>query len=1567
MAVSGSVDDPSGITYVKLFINESPVGLTPENKRFSYNAPLDSGENVMVIEAGDGSPLVNRSRDTLLVFYDPSALDTTGPVITVASHSDSDAVYTSKVNISGKVYDTRSGVKSVSVNGDAAQLSLPDWSITNVSLDTGFNTLSIDAVDKDSNVTQDALVLYYEQALIDTTPPEVNITSQYPPVKVDNVLIEGTVSDNSGNIAYLKVYTQSDTVDVAPENDNTWSVTVYNLQPGDNRITAVAADTSGYSDTDFVIVTYDISVVDSYPPTITKIYPEADTVMDSVVDFKVEAKDNTGGSGVREVWIDGSKASATGVVINEYFRQIELKNTVNSIEVVAIDRDSNVTTDTFTLVYNPLAIDDVPPRITFVDPLDEAVVINKQVTIIVEAVDPNGSGISSVKIDNQAANPIENDQYEYLYTFSDSGEYRIPVEAMDGSPNQNLTRDTLTLIYDPGAADNEKPVIQLVSHTNQQTVAKDTQVVEVKVTDNVGIDSVIFAGEEFVPSSDNLYRKTLVLKVVGSNPFTVRAVDVNGLSTSSQFSLEYDPTLSDVTAPTITRQGPLSDSTAVDSVLIEVEVVDDVSGVKEVTIDAQVADTSGLKTYQKWVSGLQQGLNQIIITAVDGSPNTNTAKDTFNIYYDSTLSDNTPPTITSVTPPPGSKTASSSMTIKVNVSDDLSGVDTVTIDSMPATQGSGGYWQRTITLNLGDNNIDIWVRDNQGNDTTVTYIYTYDPPVTPVAITGFTVVNTTNVTLEWEKSGLPDFDKYEVFYHTSSPVVPSGQLDTTISDVNTTSHTIRGLIENTRYHFQVFVYDDQGAKAGGTEADTVTANALPGDVTIIGFSQVTPTSVRLSWTQSDVGDFESYRIFYGAAPGVTTDSTPGPVNSTKGQTIATISGLNERSPYYFKVFVYDTLGAHSLGSHEVDTITPNGPPDTVSILLIDSITFSSMFVKWSAAQAADFDFYRLYYDTSSGFTNKDSVSPPAKADTQVTVANLQENTRYYFKVAAFDYTGDKSESDAVDTVTEALPDTVGPNSVHLYIPLSVYPDSIGLRWGATTANDFKRYILCYSQSSGVGLNSPKDTIETAWDDTTHTVTGLQDTTRYYFRVYVQDTAGNISQPSNMVYRATLNSPPPPVNITGISVVSDSSVLVTWSKSTAHDFTAYEVYYSTDGPAMGGQESPAARIPDINTLSTEIEDIKKNITYYFWVFVVDSGNLSTGSAPDSAIIIGWGVVGNAGFTEGFVSELSLAVHDTVPYVAAKQNINFFEHEIVLKYENSKWDTVGNSGFSGGSAVVYELDLAMGKLGIPYVAFQDLDVSSRLTAMKFSKSGDGWENVGTPGFSKGTAWWISIEMDKEDFPYVAFLDEGMLNQIRVMKFNGTMWDSIGPNSRLPLTGVNIENLCLKLDNNSYPVIAFKDMVSKKVSVMRYTGTSWDSVGSRNFSPQIGYALKLALDSNDVPYVFFRENVDSYFGTVMKFNGVGWEKVGQGGFTNCSVQQIGLEIDGSGAPIVAFRDQNQSNRITVMRFEGAWQVVGKAGFTEGSVSMLSFALSDKGNPYVAFGDDVNSGRATVMKYGK
>ena len=152
-----------------------------------------------------------------------------------------------------------------------------------------------------------------------------------------------------------------------------------------------------------------------------------------------------------------------------------------------------------------------------------------------------------------------------------------------------------------------------------------------------------------------------------------------------------------------------------------------------------------------------------------------------------------------------------------------------------------------------------------------------------------------------------------------------------------------------------------------------------------------------------------------------------------------------------------------------------------------------------------------------------------------------------------------------------------------------------------------------------------------------------------------------------------------------------------------------------------------------------------------------------------------------------------------------------------------------------------------------------VLSTLLALTFSNIGitpayaaETWQQVGTAGFSAGTAYEISLAFDGST-PYVAYADGGNSNKASVRKFNGTAWEQVGV-AGFSAGAASFPSLALY---GGTPYVAYRDGAnSNKVSVMKFNGTSWEQVGIAGFSAGNSTSVSLAFDNGGTPYVAYAD---------------------------------------------------------------------------------------------------------------
>lgn len=241
--IQGSISDESPISLFT--INGRNVTLT--NNQFDFQLTLAEGNNEIKLYARDS--FNNQTNKSINVTYNPSATDTTPPVITITSHQDNQRLTETNIILKGGVADTNE-VTSLKINSNIVPLSNTGEFSYNTILKIGENKFQFEATDNSDNKATKTLTLYLESH--QNSGPEIIITSPKDgeTINKDNIDIKGTVKDSDG-VKYLSINNYKVNVDT----NNTFSFNLP-LTLGSNIITVTAKDNIDNSSEITLNVTY---------------------------------------------------------------------------------------------------------------------------------------------------------------------------------------------------------------------------------------------------------------------------------------------------------------------------------------------------------------------------------------------------------------------------------------------------------------------------------------------------------------------------------------------------------------------------------------------------------------------------------------------------------------------------------------------------------------------------------------------------------------------------------------------------------------------------------------------------------------------------------------------------------------------------------------------------------------------------------------------------------------------------------------------------------------------------------------------------------------------------------------------------------------------------------------------------------------------------------------------------------------------------------------------------------------------------------------------------------------
>jgi len=250
--------------------------------------------------------------------------------------------------------------------------------------------------------------------------------------------------------------------------------------------------------------------------------------------------------------------------------------------------------------------------------------------------------------------------------------------------------------------------------------------------------------------------------------------------------------------------------------------------------------------------------------------------------------------------------------------------------------------------------------------------------------------------------------------------------------------------------------------------------------------------------------------------------------------------------------------------------------------------------------------------------------------------------------------------------------------------------------------------------------------------------------------------------------------------------------------------------------------------------------------------------------------------------------------------------------VLMYDGSSWSSIGSS-LSIGAAT--NTNIVISPAGIPYISFIDHATSpSRLYVKKYN--GASWVLVGGMAIDTTDITYPSLAIDNNDSVYIAYCDEHNTQKIIAKKFNSMVWIMLDTAFSAVPVGDNAY-ISLAIDHNNIPYISYlSDSTHNSVSVSKYNGTHFTTLGSVGFSPEGSDFSSLAIDHSNVPYVVFGDNSIEGKSSVMKYTDTGWAYVGASGFSPASAIFTTIAIDGNNNLYTSFLDGSDGG-TTVMEY--------------------------------------------------
>jgi len=277
-----------------------------------------------------------------------------------------------------------------------------------------------------------------------------------------------------------------------------------------------------------------------------------------------------------------------------------------------------------------------------------------------------------------------------------------------------------------------------------------------------------------------------------------------------------------------------------------------------------------------------------------------------------------------------------------------------------------------------------------------------------------------------------------------------------------------------------------------------------------------------------------------------------------------------------------------------------------------SATETTITVDWTGD--TDADNYFIYWDTSSGsLDNRVTVDDSV---TEYTITGLESATTYYVAVSSNvnSVESDQSDEESITTLEDTGIPSI-PTGFSITDINDIDENSVKLQWDENSESDFDHYNVYFSTTSG----SDDNVLEaTDLDAASFTVSGLINSSRYFFSITAVDTSGNESDKSEELIIDTLedNYPPnTPAGITGaLSGIDSVTVTVIDGNSQMADFAGNIIYYGI----VAGKLANHIDLGD--SFSYVIDDLPIGATGYFAASSYDFSGNESGTTDEITVTV-----------------------------------------------------------------------------------------------------------------------------------------------------------------------------------------------------------------------------------------------------------------------------------------------------------------------------------------------------------
>ncbi|MCR4399964.1 MAG: fibronectin type III domain-containing protein [Syntrophomonadaceae bacterium] len=330
------------------------------------------------------------------------------------------------------------------------------------------------------------------------------------------------------------------------------------------------------------------------------------------------------------------------------------------------------------------------------------------------------------------------------------------------------------------------------------------------------------------------------------------------------------------------------------------------------------------------------------------------------------------------------------------------------------------------------------------------------------------------------------------------------QIDTV--GANVTSYASRNLSSDTTYYYRVRAYNAAGNSAYSNEASATTLGEVPDAPSELAVTLLTSTSVRLTWTDNSDNE-QGFKIERRKSGGSWSQI------ATVGEDVEryTNTGLEKNTVYYYRVRAYNASGDSDYSEAvSIDTGGSGGVPEAPDGLTATVLSATSVKLEWQDNSDRESGFKIERRESGGSWTQIATVGRNVET---YTASGLKRDTRYSFRVRAYNDSGNSDYSNEVSVTTTNVP--AAPSSLAATAQSS---SQVRLTWKDNSGNESGFKI---ERRKAGGSYSQVATVERNVEY--YVLSGLEPDTLYSFRVRAYNADGN-SEYSNEASARTQAAP-----------------------------------------------------------------------------------------------------------------------------------------------------------------------------------------------------------------------------------------------------------------------------------------------------------------------------------------------------------------------------------------------------------------------------------------------------------